>query len=239
MNNEGVNNNIKYRLEFSKTDRMIYIGHLDLLKLFHRIIKRAGIPIAYSQGFNPHQLTTFAVPLALGISSVGEVLDIQLTEKTDCAEITERLNAILPAGIEILQCIELEAGADNCASALRYADYCVMFGERLENIEEVTDDILSAEEISIERTVKKKTKTINMRPLIRSIYCDNDGENTELYINIAAGSQGNLKIDVLLDYIYSRLGKKFRFERTDILRGTMYTEYKGELLPLCLEEEFM
>ncbi len=239
MNNEGVNNNIKYRLEFSKTDRMIYIGHLDLLKLFHRIIRRAGIPIAYSCGFNPHQLTTFAVPLALGISSVGEVLDIQLKEYMDCSELTERLNAILPEGIEILQSIELEGTADNCASALRYADYCVMFDGKLDGIEKAVDDILSSEEISIERTVKKKTKTINMRPLIRSIICDNDGENTELYINIATGSMGNLKIDVLLEYICSRLGKEFCFEKTDILRGTMYTEYKGELLPLCLEEEFM
>lgn len=239
MNNENVNNNIKYRLEFSKTDRMIYIGHLDLLQLFHRIIKRADIPIAYSQGFNPHQLTTFAVPLALGISSVGEILDIQLREKLECEDIKNRLNAILPLGIEILQVIELERTGENCAAALSYADYCVTCEDKYENIENVIKEILSADEINIERTVKKKTKTVNIRPLIRSITADNEGDKTELYINIATGSQGNLKIDVLLEYIYSRLGKEFRFEKSDILRGTLYTEYKGDLLPLCLEEEFM
>lgn len=240
MNSSEVqNNNIKYRLEFSKTDRMIYIGHLDLLKLFHRTFKRAQVPIGHSWGFNPHQLTTFAVPLALGVSSVGEVLDIQLTEKMDCDEIKSRLNAILPAGLEILQVIELEFSCDNCASAVTWADYCVSLDEKIEGIEKVAEDIMQATEINIERTVKKKTKTVNIRPLIRFINIDNKGDKTEIYTNIATGSRGNLKIDVLLEYIYSQLGREFRFERTDILRCTLYTDYKEVLLPLCLEEEFM
>lgn len=236
---EVVNTNIKYRIEFSKTDKMIYIGHLDLLKFFHRTFKRAGIPIGYSWGFNPHQLTTFAVPLALGVSSVGEVLDIQLTEKMDCNEIKERLNSNLPEGIDILQVIELEFRAENCAAAISYADYCVALDDKYENIQSVVDEIMSSDEINIERTVKKKTKTVNIRPLIKTIFIDNDGYKTEIYTNIATGSQGNLKIDVLLEYIYSKLGAEFRFEKIDILRGTLYTDHKGDLLPLCLEEEFM
>lgn len=236
---EVVNTNIKYRLEFSKTGRMIYIGHLDLLKLFHRIFKRAGVPIGHSWGFNPHQLTTFAVPLALGVSSVSEVIDIQLTEKMDCNEIKERLNLIMPEGIEILQVIELEFSAVNCAAAVAYGDYCVTLDRKFENIKAVVDEIMASKEINIERTVKKKTKIVNIRPLIRYIYIDNESDKTDLYVNIATGSQGNLKIDVLLDYIYSKLGAEFRFEKMDILRGTLYTEHEGELLPLCLEEEFM
>lgn len=234
-----VNTNIKYRLEFSKTDRMIFIGHLDLLKFFQRTFKRAGIPIGHSWGFNPHQLTTFAVPLALGVSSVGEILDIQLTEKMDCEEIKNILNNNLPQGIEILQVVELEFSAENCAAAVDYADYCVTLDNKYDNINTVVKEIMSAEEINIERTVKKKTKIVNIRPFIKSIIVDNDGDKTELYTNIATGSQGNLKIDVLLDYIYNKMGIEFRFEKVDILRGTLYTDNKGELLPLCLEEEFM
>ncbi len=236
---EIVNTNIKYRLEFSKTDRMIYIGHLDLLKLFQRTFKKSGLPIGYSWGFNPHQFTTFAVPLALGVSSVGEILDIQLTEKTDCNEIKERLNECLPLGISVLQVIELEFSAKSCAAAVGYADYCAVLDGKYENIQNVIDEILKSDEINIERVVKKKVKTVNIRPLIKSLVSDNDNENTEIYANIATGSQGNLKIDTLLEYIYSRLGIEFRFERIDILRGTLYTENEGELLPLCLEEEFM
>ncbi len=236
---EVVNNNIKYRIEFSKTDRMIYIGHLDLLQLFQRTFKKSGIPIGYSWGFNPHQLTIFAVPLALGVSSAGEVLDIQLTEKMDCNEIKERLNGSLPDGIKVLQVIELEFSAKSCASAVSYADYCVTLDDKYPDIQNVVNEMLDAEEINIERTTKKKTKTVNIRPLIKSIAVDNDGEKTEIYANIATGSQGNLKIDVLLEYIFEKMGQEFRFERTDILRGTLYADNKGELLPLCLEEEFM
>lgn len=218
---------------------MIFIGHLDLLKFFQRTFKRAGIPIGHSWGFNPHQLTTFAVPLALGVSSVGEVLDIQLTEKMDCDEIKERLNNNLPKGIDILQVIELEFSAENCAAAVSYADYCVTLDNKYENIQSIADEILAEEEINIERTVKKKTKIVNIRPFIKTIFVDNDGDKTEIYTNIATGSQGNLKIDVLLSYMYSKMNVEFRAEKIDILRGTLYTDHKGELLPLCLEEEFM
>ncbi|MEI3163447.1 MAG: TIGR03936 family radical SAM-associated protein [Lachnospirales bacterium] len=236
---EVVNTNIKYRLEFSKTDRMVFIGHLDLLKFFQRTFKRAGIPIGHSWGFNPHQLTTFAVPLALGVSSVGEILDIQLTEKMDCEEIKNTLNNNLPEGVDILQVVELQFSAENCAAAVDYADYCVTLDGKYDNINEVVNEILSTEEINIERTVKKKTKIVNIRPFIKSIVVDNEGDKTEIYANIATGSQGNLKIDVLLDYIYKKMGVEFRFEKVDILRSTLYTDHKGELLPLCLEEEFM
>lgn len=218
---------------------MIFIGHLDLLKFFQRTFKRAGIPIGHSWGFNPHQLTTFAVPLALGVSSVGEVLDIQLTEKMDCDEIKERLNNNLPKGIDILQVIELEFSAENCAAAVSYADYCVTLDNKYENIQSIADEILAEEEINIERTVKKKTKIVNIRQFIKTIFVDNDGDKTEIYTNIATGSQGNLKIDVLLSYMYSKMNVEFRAEKIDILRGTLYTDHKGELLPLCLEEEFM
>ena len=82
----------KYRLKFSKSGKMIYIGHLDLLKFFIRLIKRTQLPIAYSNGFNPHQQLTFAIPLSLGMTSYGEYLDIQLTAPVDCEEIKNRLH---------------------------------------------------------------------------------------------------------------------------------------------------
>ena len=93
----------KYRLKFSKSGKMIYIGHLDLLKFFIRLIKRTQLPIAYSNGFNPHQQLTFAIPLSLGMTSYGEYLDIQLTAPVDCEEIKNRCNQALPSGIEILK----------------------------------------------------------------------------------------------------------------------------------------
>lgn len=234
-----MNNNIKYRLEFSKTDRMIFIGHLDLLKFLQRTMKRAKLPIGYSWGYNPHQLITFAIPLPLGMSSVGEIVDIQLTRRMDCDEIRDILNANLPEGISVLQVIELEFRAVSCAAAVAYADYCITLDKKYDNFDEIINKVLEKTEIYIERTVKKKTKTVDIRPLIRNICVDNTGDVTEFNCNIAAGSQGNLKPEVLLEYIYSLMGESLDMVRIDILRGTLYMEEEGVLLPLCLEEEFM
>lgn len=229
----ALNNNIKYRLEFSKTDRMIFIGHLDLLKLFQRTIKRSKLPIGYSWGYNPHQLITFAIPLPLGMSSVGEIVDIQLTHKMDCNEIKDRLNSVLPEGISILKAMEMDFHDTSCAAAVAYADYYITLDKRIDNFKETVNSIMEKEEINIERTVKKKTKTVNIRPLINYMSVDNDGDVTELCCNIATGSQGNLKPDVLLEYIYSLMGEDFDIIKIDILRGTLYTQEKGVLLPLC------
>ncbi len=234
-----MNNNIKYRLEFSKTDRMIFIGHLDLLKFLQRTMKRAKLPIGYSWGYNPHQLITFAIPLPLGMSSVGEIVDIQLTQRMDRDEIKNRLNENLPEGISVLQVIELEFRTASCAAAVAYADYCITLYKKYDNFDEIINKVLEKKEIYIERTVKKKTKTVDIRPLIRSICVDNTGDVTEFNCNIATGSQGNLKPEVLLEYIYSLMGESPDMVRIDILRGTLYTEEEGVLLPLCPEEEFM
>ena len=127
----------KYRLKFSKSGKMIYIGHLDLLKFFIRLIKRTQLPIAYSNGFNPHQQLTFAIPLSLGMTSYGEYLDIQLTAPVDCEEIKNRCNQALPSGIEILKVRELSEGEKNCASAIVAADYKVYIDKKIENLKDI------------------------------------------------------------------------------------------------------
>ncbi len=218
---------------------MIFIGHLDLLKLFQRTIKRAKLPIGYSWGYNPHQLITFAVPLPLGMSGVGEIMDIQLTHRMGCDEIKDKLNECLPEGILVLQVMELEFGDTSCAAAVAWGDYWVRLDKRYENFEAIINNVLEKKEIYIERTVKKKTKIVDIRPLIRNIWVDDTADVTEFSCNIATGSQGNLKPDALIGYIFSLMGETPNMFKTDILRGTLYTEEEGVLLPLCPGEKFM
>ncbi len=228
-----MNNNIKYRLEFSKTDRMIYIGHLDMLKFLQRTIKKAKLPIGYSWGYNPHQLITFAVPLPLGMSGAGEIVDIQLTHPMDCNEIKDALNSNLSQGISVLKVVEMDFHDTSCAAAVAWADYYITLNKKFDDIQGTINSVMEKKEINIERVIKKKAKTVDIRPFIRYIEVDNDGEVTELCCNIATGSQGNLKPDVLLEYIYSLMGEDFDITKTDILRGTLYTQEKGVLVPLC------
>ena len=87
---------IDYRVFYSKTGRLKYISHLDVNRLMQRALKRSGLPVWYTEGFNPHIYITFALPLALGLESFYEVMDFRLTAELSEKEIIRRLHTALP-----------------------------------------------------------------------------------------------------------------------------------------------
>ena len=93
----------KIRLKFSKMGMAKYISHLDLLRTFTRAIHRAELPVKYSQGFNPHQLITFSLPLSLGTTGESEFVDIDFEDGTDFLTVVKKLNECLPPDIKILE----------------------------------------------------------------------------------------------------------------------------------------
>jgi radical SAM-linked protein len=226
------NENFKYRVKFTKQGNIVFIGHLDLLKLFQRAIKRAGLPIAYSQGFNPHQLEVFAIPLSLGASSVAEYVDMDLTENMPCDEVKSKLANVMPIGIDIVSVRKVENGEKNCAAAIEAADYRLTLDDKFENIDTVISDLLSQSEIIMTRIVKKKEKTVDIRPLIYSLSADNSGEKTVINTRLATGSQGNIKVDLLLEYIYEKLGKELVMYKIRTHRLEMYKREDGEFISL-------
>lgn len=224
--------NSKYRIKFTKLGNIVFIGHLDLLKVFQRCMKRSRLPIAYSQGFNPHQLEVFAIPLSLGMSSTGEYVDIELTQDIPTAEIQERLQAVLPVGIDILSVRNIVQGEKNCAAAICAADYVITLDRLFENIDVCIDQIKSADEIIMTRVVKKKEKPVDIAPMIYDIRADNSGEKTVLYTRLATGSQGNIKTDLLLEYIYQKMGADFAAHTIRTRRTEMYRLENGEFVSL-------
>lgn len=93
---------MKIRIKFAKTGVMKFVGHLDVMRYFQKAIRRAELPIAYSEGFSPHMLLSFASPLGVGISSTGEYFDMVLAEDMKTDEIVKRLNATMVEGMEVL-----------------------------------------------------------------------------------------------------------------------------------------
>ena len=96
----------EYRAVFSKTGRAKYISHLDLMRAFQRVFKRAHLPIWHTQGFNPHVYIMFPLALPLGTDSRVEIMDFALTEDIPYNEVLERMNAHTPVGLEIVSEIE-------------------------------------------------------------------------------------------------------------------------------------
>lgn len=94
------------RLRFSKTERAVYISHLDLMRTMQRAFLRAGMPLKHSEGFNPHPQLNFALPLSVGTASVCELLDFTLSGYMALSEIPYRLNRALPEGISVLEVYE-------------------------------------------------------------------------------------------------------------------------------------
>lgn len=220
--------NSKYRLKFSKTDRMRFIGHLDLMTLFRRSIKKAVLPIAYSQGFNPHQLMSFALPLSLGVSSVGEYLDIELEVETDENIIKDKLNKVLPLGVSILDVKSIEFSKKTAASLLVGALYSVKL-DKVNDLDKAISELLSQKEIIVE---KKTKKGLAMADIRNDIYDVKKIDEYTIELFIATGSQGNLKPEVVVSYIYKLMDVvydkyKVKYERIDL-----YESINGEFVRL-------
>ena len=108
---------MKVRVKFAKEGAMKFIGHLDIMRYFQKAIRRADIPIAFSGGFSPHMIMSFAAPLGVGVTSSGEYFDMELTEKMPSALMEERLNQTMAEGMKVLSVREIPDGkASACMS---------------------------------------------------------------------------------------------------------------------------
>jgi radical SAM-linked protein len=160
------------RLKFTKGKEVKYISHLDLMRVFQRAIRRTGIPISYSSGFNPHQEISFGAPLPLGITSNAEYVDFRLVEPMEIQEIKNRLNSSLPEGIRILEGIRLGENPKSAMSAVTHARYQISM--EIENIapdalEKSIEAFISQEHIIVMKEQPKKgfqLKEVDIRPMI-------------------------------------------------------------------------
>ncbi len=218
----------KYRLKFSKIGKIKYTGHLDLLKIFQRAIKRANLPISYSQGFNPHQIMSFAIPLPLGMESEAEYIDMQFDEDLDCDYIKQTLNENLPIGIEILNVTRLKEGQSSSASIVNFGKYEVILDNNI-----IIDDInnfLKEEQINIEKIGKKRGKTIKKIVNIKDDIVNIDYiDANKIEILISTGSLKNLKPDVLIESFYNFLNIPYKKYKINYKRVGLFDENKVEL----------
>ena len=157
------------RALFQKTDRAVYISHLDLMRVFQRAFKRAGLPLTHSQGFNPRPSVSIALPLSLGVESGCELLDFDLEgEKVPCREIRDRLNAALVEGVRVLEVYEEGAKIKHLA----YLD-CVVTLEYDRGVPEAAAErireLFAQENVTVEKKSKNGTREENIIPMIRAL----------------------------------------------------------------------
>ena len=120
---------MKIRIKFTKTGSLRFIGHLDVMRYFQKAFRRSKVDIAYSKGFSPHQLISFAAPLGIGLTSEGEYLDAEFIKVQDTKTMIETINKAMVEEIQVLDFRLLSEDADNAMSSVAGADYMVDFRE--------------------------------------------------------------------------------------------------------------
>jgi len=163
----------KYRLKITKDGVLKYISHLDFLKLVIKAIKKAKIDIAYSMGFNPAPKLSLGVALPLFVSSIGEVIDIELYEDISPNDLMNKMNRVLHDGCTILKAKKMPDKHETIEIEARWASYEATISKKYlkkNEIEDIIKSVLAKENIIIERTNKKGfKKQVNIRKSIESI----------------------------------------------------------------------
>ena len=172
------------RARFNRGEEVKYISHLDLMKAFERGIRRAKIPIAYSQGFNPHPQMVFGLPLPVGVTSEAEYADFELSEPMDPRTFLQKLNAQLPRGIEIAEA-GVKTVKTNIMASVASASYeviaCMPADTVTDNLKTAIDDFISRSEIITAKETKSGKKDIDIRPMIfnLSLSCEGSGNDAQ------------------------------------------------------------
>jgi len=220
---------MRIRLEFSRGEKMMYLSHLDLMRTFNRAMRRGGIPISYTAGYNPHARMVFGLPLQVGVTSDAEYLDIEIDGEVAAGETTEKLNGVLPEGLTVTNAREMKANA-NIMSIITHAAYEMRVGRKPGIIEAYSDigaDLKKAVDLFrlpgpriVEKPIARRKKNVNKRrgntngnddssrninnaidlaPLVKSIETRGD----ILAMTVTAGAACNIKPDLVLETLNS------------------------------------
>lgn len=186
-----------YVLKYKRDDRVKYISHLDFIRTFHRTVRRAGLLMSFSQGFNPHPVMTIAMPLSVGVTSDSEYIKIGFAEDYAEEEIKERLNSALPCGFEILKVRKTE-GKELDFAKLDRAVYNVELEWSGNGFD--AKEFLENKELKVMKKSKSGVKEADIRQYIYDFTVNNQSESKmEITMCLAAGNEYNLKPDTVID----------------------------------------
>jgi len=224
---------LKIRIKFSKTGPLKYIGHLDVMRYFQKLNNRAKIPVAYSEGFSPHQILSFSPPLSLGAESLGEYADIEITESVKSIDAVNALNANSVDGIHIESFKVLPDNASNAMSCVTAARYRCSIKDSINinidfDIISELSELLSHKEIIVLKKTKKSEKSIDIKPLIYDFQLFEDYAEFLL----SAGSVDNLKPELIYKVIFDKYDIEMPERPLNIIRIDMYTGDKDNLISL-------
>lgn len=202
---------------YRKFGRAKYISHLDMVRVFNRVFRRGGIPIAYSEGFNPHPKISFALPLSVFYESECEIMLFSTTEEITEEDLLKRFSSVMPEGLEV---IEVKRGKPD----IKHLTYCLYNVYCNLPSQKQLDDFLRLSEMVVPKKTKSGIKDTDIRSDITDIKLE-DGFMTML---LSAGSQANLKPDVVIKAMNKYIDS-YNSGECEFLRKTIYTDKMEEI----------
>lgn len=225
----------RYRIRFSKEGPARFISHLDMVRTFERAIRRASLPVAFSQGFNPHPKFSFGSPLPVGVSGTDEYVDIELVDELPPGEINGLLKSTLPRGIDIKDVQQVAESAPSMMALIDRARYLVNldFMEQVDSsrLDGVINDFLALEEIEVVRKTKDgRDKIFDIRPGIFELKGSVAGGGAVLEMEIKHGSTGNVRPEEVVFALRDRFNLPVSPYGVSIIRTRLFGAGRVPLL---------
>ena len=222
------------RMKFKKHGCMKFIGHLDIMRYFQKAIRRADIDIAYSEGFSPHMIMSFAAPLGVGLTSEGEYVDLQVNSCASSKAAVDALNSVMVEGMEVVSFKLLPENVKNAMSSVAAADYFVKWREGYvpENWEEKFNAFLQKEEMLIVKKTKRSEAEVDLKPMLYKTELRDGG----IFMQVACGSVNNLKPELVMEAFAKDAGIELAPFALEVCRLEVYADLGDEttkkLVPL-------
>lgn len=220
-------------MQFQKGDIVRHLGLLDLQRTIQRALRRSGLPIAYSNGFNPHIVMSFASALSSGVPGDAELLDVSLNGDTTEEACLEAMNRVLPPALKVSRIRLVDDRFPKVTAAMQQAQYRITLrGENTEKMVSAIADFLKEEEIMALRKTKKAETMVNIRPMIHVLDAEyNDAEDTAVIIaRVSFVETATLKPDLLMNTLAKYAGVEL--PKCEIRRTHLLGLVNGEAVPL-------
>lgn len=215
---------MKLRITFSKKGPLRFIGHLDIMRYFQKAIRRSDIDIAYSTGFSPHQIMSFAAPLGVGVESEGEYFDIEANSVTTAEDMIARLNNEMAEGMVITGMRILPDDAKNAMASVKAASYRLNWKDGHAPDYDLTEAItqfLARDEVLY---TKKTAKSVIERNLKEAVFELKAIDDRTIYMLVDASSAGNVKPGAVMECLAGFYSKEYNSNAVQVTREDTFTD---------------
>lgn len=222
---------MRLRIAYTKIEDARYIAHLDLTRVFERAIRRSGIHMSYSEGFNPRPKISFGFALAVGTEGEREYVDVELRQDMDLGEVLARVQEQLPPGIRLLQGRAMDPGAKSLMAVLNAASYRIRVPMALpiqdERLQEAVSAWLGREHVTYSRYSKKGPTDKDIRPWVKHLAGKIQGDEVLFDLEVEMGNSGSVRPEEVLASLRELENLPIELDELQVIRTGVHVSYEG------------